>query len=147
LSLSWARPIPSTPPHPISPRSILIIFSHLHLGLPSGLHPSDFHTNNLYAFLFSLIHATCPANLILNLIIIWWKVQIIKLTSSLISPNILHRTPFSNTLSPSVNIRDQVLQPYRTTGKTIVLYIVIFTFLAADEKTEGSGLNGSKPLP
>jgi hypothetical protein len=37
LSLSWARPIHSTPPHHISPRSILILSTHLQLGLPSGL--------------------------------------------------------------------------------------------------------------
>ena len=29
-------------PHPISWRFILILSSHLHLGLPSGLHPSGF---------------------------------------------------------------------------------------------------------
>jgi hypothetical protein len=34
--------------------------THLRLGLPSG-----FPTNILYAFLFSLIRATCPAYLIL----------------------------------------------------------------------------------
>jgi hypothetical protein len=37
LFLSWARPIQSTSPHPISPRSILILSTHLRLGLPSGL--------------------------------------------------------------------------------------------------------------
>jgi hypothetical protein len=26
-------------------------------------------------------------------------------------------------------VRDQVLQPYKTTGKIIVLYILIFTFV------------------
>jgi hypothetical protein len=38
---------------------------------------------------------------------------------------------FSNTLSPcsSLNIRDQVSHPYKTTGKIIVLYIQTFTFL------------------
>jgi hypothetical protein len=36
---------------------------HLRLGLPSGLLPSGFSTN-LYAALFSLIRATCPAHLI-----------------------------------------------------------------------------------
>ena len=36
LSLSWASSIQSIPPHPTSWRSILIL-SHLHLVLPSGL--------------------------------------------------------------------------------------------------------------
>jgi hypothetical protein len=38
---------------------------HLRLGLPSGLFPSGFHTNNLYSSLFSPIRATCPAHPIL----------------------------------------------------------------------------------
>jgi len=37
LSLSWASPIQSIYPHPTSWRSILILFTHLRLGLPSGL--------------------------------------------------------------------------------------------------------------
>jgi hypothetical protein len=45
LFLSLARPIQSTPPHPTSPRSILILPTHLRLGLPSGLFPSGFPTN------------------------------------------------------------------------------------------------------
>jgi hypothetical protein len=36
------------------------------------------------------------------------------------------------------------LHPYRTAGKIIVLFILIFTFLTAHEKTKGYGLNGSK---
>ena len=65
LSLSWANPIQSTYPHPTSWRSILILSTHLCLGLPSGLFPSGFPTKTLYASLSSPIHATCPAHLIL----------------------------------------------------------------------------------
>ena len=48
LSLSWASPIQSTYPHPTSWRYILILSTHLHLGLPSGLLPSSFPTKTLY---------------------------------------------------------------------------------------------------
>ena len=39
LSLSWACPIQSIYPHPTSWRAILILSTHLYLGLPSGLFP------------------------------------------------------------------------------------------------------------
>ena len=65
VSLSLARSIQSMPPHPTSWRSILILSSHLRLGLPSGLFPSDFPTNTLYTPLLSPVHATFPARLIL----------------------------------------------------------------------------------
>jgi hypothetical protein len=58
-SLSWSRSIQSIPLHPISLRSILILSTHLQLGLPGDLFPSGFPTNILYAFLFTPIHATC----------------------------------------------------------------------------------------
>ena len=65
LSLSWASPIQSIYPHPTSWRSILILSTHLRLGLPSGLHPSGFLTKTLYTPISSPIRATCPAHLIL----------------------------------------------------------------------------------
>ena len=49
LSLSWASPIQSIYPHPISWSSIEILSTHLRLGLPSGLLPSSFPTKTLYA--------------------------------------------------------------------------------------------------
>ena len=62
LSLSWASPIQSIYPHPTSCRSILILSTHLRLGLPSGLFTSCFPTNTLYTPLSSSIRATCPAH-------------------------------------------------------------------------------------
>ena len=48
LSLSWASPIQSIYPYHTSSRSILILSTHLRLGLPSGLFPSGFSSNTLY---------------------------------------------------------------------------------------------------
>jgi hypothetical protein len=52
-----------------------------------------------------------------------------SVTSSLFGPNILFSTLFSNILSlcSSLNVRDQVSHPYRTTDKRTVLCILIFT--------------------
>ena len=49
LSLSLASPIQSIYPHPTSWRSILILSTHLRLGLPSGLFPSGFPNKTLYS--------------------------------------------------------------------------------------------------
>jgi hypothetical protein len=61
--LSQTNPVDITPSHlsKIHPN----IIHHLYLGLPSGLSPPGFPNCDLYAFLFSPIHATCPAHLIL----------------------------------------------------------------------------------
>ena len=59
LSLSSAILIQSIPPHYTSWRPILMLSTHLRLGLPSGLFPSDFPTKTLCAPLSSPIRATC----------------------------------------------------------------------------------------
>ena len=71
LSLSWASPIQTIYPHPTSCRSILILSTHLRLGLPSGLLPSCFPTKTLYtrcpnpyaphSFLISFFSILSPA--------------------------------------------------------------------------------------
>jgi hypothetical protein len=52
-------------------------------------------------------------------------------TSSLLDPNIFLSTLISNnlTLRSSRNVNDQVSHPYKTKGKIVVLYILIFIFL------------------
>jgi len=133
LSLSWATSIQSIPSHFTSWRSVLILSSHLRLGLPSGLFPSFFRTKTLYTPLLSPIRANCPAHLILlDLItrtILGDEYRSVSsslcgfihypLTSSLLGPNILLSTLFSNTLSlrSSLNDSDPVSHPYKTKAK------------------------------
>ena len=61
--LSQLHPVPTTPSHFL--KIHFNITSHLRLGLPNGLFPSDSHTRTLCTPLPSPIHATCPAHLIL----------------------------------------------------------------------------------
>ena len=116
LSLSWASPIQSIYTHPTSLRSILILSTHLCLGLPSGLLPSGFPTKTLYTPLSSPIRATCPAYLsLLDFITRTILSEEYKpfssslcnllhspVTSSLLGPNIFLYTMFSNTLSSDI---------------------------------------------
>ena len=132
-------------PHPTYRRYIIILSFHLCLGLPSGLFPSGFPTKSHFTPLLSPIHATCPAHLILlkfitqtvlgeeyrSLSSLLCSFLHSPVTFSLLGPNILFSTQFLNVLSlcSSLNVSDQASHPYKTTGKIIVLYILIFTFL------------------
>jgi hypothetical protein len=64
-ALSWNRTIQFMPPHPTTWRYILILSSHLRLGLSTCLFHSDFPIKTLYAPLLSPTRATCHAHVIL----------------------------------------------------------------------------------
>jgi hypothetical protein len=136
-SLSWAESTQFLVLIPISLRCILILSSHLRLGLHKGFFPVGLPVKILKALLPSSILATCPAHLhLLHLITLTILGERYKLWSSLVwclihspfasllDPNIGLRILFSNTLSlhSSLNVRDPASQPY-------IQYIVYSPYL------------------
>jgi hypothetical protein len=144
LSLFWSRSIQSTPPYTICSRFILILITHIRLGLPSGLFPS----NNLYAFLFSpsvrLLHASHGLNSI-ALIILGEKYNscssslcsFLKLpvTSTLFGPRI---SSVPSSWTPSVYVpplcQKSSFMPIQNHSKITDLYFLIFTFFGTRQE-------------
>jgi hypothetical protein len=137
----YPEPNTTTPPHPISARSILMLSTHLRFCLYSGLFPSGFLTSNLYVPLLHHSHymSRPPHPLWLdNPNYTWRRVQIMQLLVMQFSPPFRHFIPlrskyslstlFWNTLSLcfSCKARYQVSHSYRTTCKIILVYILIF---------------------
>jgi len=102
-SQSSARCIYSTPSHPITFRSTLILSSHLRLGLPIGVFSSGFPTKILYAFLTShpyyMPRSSDPPSFH-HPSDIWWSVQVMKLLIVLPVPASCHFLPFRTKYSP-----------------------------------------------
>jgi hypothetical protein len=107
------------PIHPISLWSILILSTHLRLGHPSGVFPSRFPTNILYAFRFTSIRATCPVHLIIIIIL-----------SKSTSHEAPHYAVFSKlTLFHLSSVQIFSSEPSSQTPSVFCSYIMIFTFL------------------
>ena len=88
LSVYWARSIWSIPPHPTAWRSILILSTHLCLGLPRGLFPPPKPCMHLSSPLYMLKPHPSYSSRFDHPNSIWWaQIQIVLSTPLLPSPS------------------------------------------------------------
>jgi len=157
LPLSWARSVQYMSPTLVLKDIFLVLSSHLCVGLPVDLLPSSFPTKILYTPLPSPYMPHAPSS---SFFLIWslefYSVSstsheaphcAVSSTAWLLHPplsqlcfSILFLNTFS--LCLSFHVWEQVSQPHETTGKIIVVYILIFILLGGklEEKrfcTEG----------
>ena len=141
LYLSWASSIQSIPPHPTSWRSILILSSHLRLGLQNGLFPWGFPTKTLYTPLLSPIHTTSHSSRFDHPNNIWCRVQIIQLLIMQLPPLPCYLVPLRPKYSRQIpylkhphsvflpQCQQPSFTPIQKTVRIRVLCIIIFVFL------------------
>ena len=133
--------------HPVPTATYNFLKFHLNIIFPSTSWSPQWplslrlpHQLYICTTIFSPIRATCPAYFIrldfTTRTIVGKKYRSFSsslcrflhspVTSSLLGPNTLLNTL---SLRSSLNVSDHVSHPYKTTGKIIVLYILIFKFL------------------
>jgi hypothetical protein len=102
-ALVRATLIQSTPSHPISLSSILIVSTHLRLGLPSSLF---FWLSHQYSICIPLLppscYMPCPSHppWLDHSTYTWWRVQVTKLLIMQFSAASCHFTPLWSKYSP-----------------------------------------------
>ena len=137
---SWSSPHPTShflkihiniilPSMPGSSKwSLALRFPHQNPVYTSLLPPYALHVPHPHLILLDFITWTILGEQYISLSSSLCNFLHSLVTSSLLGPNILLNTLFSNTFSPcsSLNVSDQVSYPHKTTGKIMDLYILIF---------------------